>query len=286
MALNLTPEQQEIFDRVVGIVRQFVRRKTKIIPTLHRVLPATLLCASLMLGAQQTFAQTKTTDTTSQTILSDKALFSLAFQAQNAGNTTKAIELYTQAIALNPNYADTYYNRGNEYYHLKEYEAAIKDYNQAIALDPKNAKMYFNRGVVQYEVKNYEAAIKDYNQAITLDPKNARMYLNRGAVYYEINNYKEAIRDYNQVVYLDEKYKQIYRNRGAVHYEMSNYEAAIKDYSQAIIFEPTNAEMYKLRASSYALSGNLTAAQVDARRACDLGDCELFKVLNKVDSNE
>jgi tetratricopeptide (TPR) repeat protein len=42
--------------------------------------------------------------------------------------------LATEAIRLNPQYADAYYNRGNSYFNLKKYDLAIADAQQAANL--------------------------------------------------------------------------------------------------------------------------------------------------------
>jgi len=48
-----------------------------------------------------------------------------------------------------------YYNRGNGYGKLKQYDRAIQDYSKAIKLKPGYAKAYYNRGVVYSKLKQY-----------------------------------------------------------------------------------------------------------------------------------
>ena len=69
-----------------------------------------------------------------------------------------ALENYKQAILLNPDNADNFFNRGNVYLYqagqLKEYEKyaeAHEDFDQAISLDPNNAKLYHAKGLVYQE---------------------------------------------------------------------------------------------------------------------------------------
>ena len=52
------------------------------------------------------------------------------------GKYSEAITDYTQAIALNPQYADAYYNRGNVKHFKGDQDGAIADYTLAIALNP------------------------------------------------------------------------------------------------------------------------------------------------------
>ncbi|TAF68873.1 MAG: tetratricopeptide repeat protein, partial [Oscillatoriales cyanobacterium] len=52
-------------------------------------------------------------------------------------------------MRLDPNNADTWNNRGNAYYKLREYEQAISDYNQALNLNPNLSSVAHNRDVAQ-----------------------------------------------------------------------------------------------------------------------------------------
>ena len=57
----------------------------------------------------------------------------------------RAIEAYTQAIALNPDFAEAFNHRGMAYGNKGEFDRAIPDFNQAIALNPKNANALFGQ---------------------------------------------------------------------------------------------------------------------------------------------
>lgn len=65
-------------------------------------------------------------------------------------NPKKAIEYLCNAIKLQPDYPQAYYNRGNAYYGLGLYQRAIKDYTEAIRLKPKDVDAYYNRGNVYF----------------------------------------------------------------------------------------------------------------------------------------
>lgn len=77
----------------------------------------------------------------------------------------KAIADYDQAINLDSEDALAYYNRGNAWRNLKEYQKAIADYNQAINLDSEFAEPYFGRGLTYYEQGDKERGIKDMKKA-------------------------------------------------------------------------------------------------------------------------
>ena len=70
------------------------------------------------------------------------------------GDYKGAITDYTQAIRLNPDYADAYYNRGNAKSKLGQHFAAIADYDIAIRLNPDDAGAYYNRGNAKIQARS------------------------------------------------------------------------------------------------------------------------------------
>ncbi len=58
--------------------------------------------------------------------------------------------------------------------------AALSGYGEAIRLDPDRAEFYYNRAVVQNDLANFEQAIADSKKAIELDPLLADAYGDRG----------------------------------------------------------------------------------------------------------
>ena len=163
----------------------------------------------------------------------------------------KKIEEYTKKIKEEPNNAIYYYNRGNTYYSLKEYEKATNDYNKAIELNPNNASYYYNRGNTFSNLKDYDKAIKDYDKAIDLNPNNASYYNNRGNTYSNLEKYQEAINDYSRAIELNPKNSSYYYNRGNTYSNLKDYEKAVNDYNRAIELNPNNASYYNNRGIGY-----------------------------------
>ena len=156
----------------------------------------------------------------------------------------KAILYLSNAIKIQPNDAEIYYNRGVAYENLGQYQPAIKDYNQAIIIKPAYSEAFYNRGTIYSEIGQYQQAINDFNQAISLQPNDAEAYHGRGFTYDKLGQYQRAIEDYNQAISLQPNYASAYNNRGI-----------------------------------YFLShGNKTLGCFDAQRACRLGNCKLLEM--------
>jgi|LSQX01.1.fsa_nt_gb outer membrane protein OmpA-like peptidoglycan-associated protein len=101
----------------------------------------------------------------------------VAYENQKAYG--EAIDMFTEAIRLDPTYADAYLHRGKAYriYEISATREAIDDFSSAIALLPKNAEAYYERGLVNAFVINNEAAKSDMITAAGLGHEDARQWL-------------------------------------------------------------------------------------------------------------
>ncbi|XP_069490591.1 dnaJ homolog subfamily C member 7 isoform X2 [Ambystoma mexicanum] len=107
---------------------------------------------------------------------------------------------------------------GNTAFKEGNYEQAYQLYSEALAIDPNNiktnAKLYCNRGTVNSKLKKPLDAIEDCTNAIKLDDTYLKPYLRRAQSYTETEQYEEAVRDYEKV-YQSEKtkeHKQLLKN--------------------------------------------------------------------------
>ena len=197
----------------------------------------------------------------------------------------KAIEAYTSAIALYPNLAGAYNNRGAAYAMKGQYDRAIEDYNKAIVLNPNLAQAYNNRGDTYYNKGQYDRAIEDYNKAIVLNPNLAEAYTGRGAAYGKKGQYDRAIEDYNKAIALNPNLAEAYTRRGVAYGKKGQHDRAIEDFNKAIALDPNDANAYYNRAYAYYQLGNRGRAIADFQKACDMGYELGCKNLQKVLQN-
>jgi len=118
-----------------------------------------------------------------------------------------AIEYFTEAIRLNPYYANAYRNRGDKYYELGEYTKAALDYSKTIELSPSCLEAYFARGNCYAFLDEHMIAIADYAKTLEIDPhyNHRRTHFNTGISYLEIKKYKEAIRSFLNALFKKHK---------------------------------------------------------------------------------
>jgi tetratricopeptide (TPR) repeat protein len=143
----------------------------------------------------------------------------------------------------------------------------------------ENAKTYIDLCVKANEKGDYEAALLHCNTAIALDNKLINAYNNRAIANYNLRNYEEAIVDYTHMLKLDPFAAVAYNNRGLVYDSIDEHKKAIADYDLALKIDPNYAQCYVNRGVAYANLNDYINASKDAKKACELGECRLFRAM-------
>ena len=63
------------------------------------------------------------------------------------GRYTEAVEVYKQAIRINPDYAEAHGGLGAAYGNLGRYTESVKALKQAIKINPDYAEAHYNLGL-------------------------------------------------------------------------------------------------------------------------------------------
>ncbi|KAF7239048.1 Hsc70-interacting protein [Varanus komodoensis] len=92
-----------------------------------------------------------------------------AYAALEIGEMQNAIDLFTEAIKLNPQSSFLYANRASVFVKMQKPIAAIRDCNKASELNPDNAQAYKWRGKAHMLLGHWEEASEDLALACTWD---------------------------------------------------------------------------------------------------------------------
>jgi tetratricopeptide (TPR) repeat protein len=158
------------------------------------------------------------------------ALYLQATSAAATQDFQRAIELYDQAIELNPSHAEAYYKRGNALKNLGRLDAAIASYDQAIERRPDYAYAYCNRGVVQQSLGLAAAALSSYDQAIAADATDAMAHYNRALLMQDCSRWDAALASYNQAISIDPGYADAQYNRSLALLFQGDFENGWRSY--------------------------------------------------------
>ncbi|KAK8861195.1 hypothetical protein IAR55_002014 [Kwoniella newhampshirensis] len=95
-----------------------------------------------------------------------------ANKAFAAKEFNRSIDLYTQAIALNPKDATFWNNRAMSKAKMEEHGGAISDATKAVEINPDYAKAYYRRGLAYLSILRPTDAVSDFKKALGLEPAN------------------------------------------------------------------------------------------------------------------
>jgi tetratricopeptide (TPR) repeat protein len=129
--------------------------------------------------------------------------------------------------------AAAFWERGNEHLNKKEYDAAIEAYTTAIRLKPDYAEAFNNRGIAYDNKGDYDKAIADFDAAMRLKTDYALAFNNRGLVYYFTGDYGKAIADYNEATGLKPDYAGAFLGRGLAYRNKGDDKNCFLDFKEA-----------------------------------------------------
>ena len=139
----------------------------------------------------------------------DPKAYALFLQARHLSNLLtpegweQANILYQQALAIDPNYANSWSGLSRNYINLTGYNLlppeegipkALEAANQALAVDPKNAMAYSSLGWIAMTYEDELAvAARHYERAMELEPTNLSVIRNSANLVMRLGRLNEAI---------------------------------------------------------------------------------------------
>ncbi len=96
-------------------------------------------------------------------------------EAFDGGNCNQAIDAYSQALALNPDYAEAYNNRAYTFMRMQNYAPALRDLDQALRIRPDYVHALMNRGDIYnyYYAQDRRKAIADYDHILRVGGRSS-----------------------------------------------------------------------------------------------------------------
>ncbi len=74
---------------------------------------------------------------------------------------------------MDPHLKNAYLNSGLLNYKLRNFNKAVDDFTNAIAIDSNYYNAWYNSGLAKYKLADYTGAIADLTRAIEIRPRSA-----------------------------------------------------------------------------------------------------------------
>ena len=155
------------------------------------------------------------------------------------GRYEEAISAYNESIEIDPDDIWSWYNRGEAYTKLQQYDRAILDFKKVIQLDSDRSFVAWNNlGKVYYQQKKYQQAIEAYNEALAIKPEYLPALIGLGNTLKAVRLYDQAATTYNQALEIDPNYHEAWYGKGSVAEYLGQYRTARGYYQKALELKP------------------------------------------------
>ena len=123
-------------------------------------------------------------------------LVNLAFAYDKTGKPDRALELYRQALEINPSLTDAWNKAGNILTRAEQYEDAVGMYDKGLLIDPGNTYILNNKGYSLFLAGKYPEAVESLEKAVILDPKYKSAWKNLGDVFKAMGRIADSEKAY------------------------------------------------------------------------------------------
>ncbi len=191
------------------------------------------------------------------------------------GDYDKSIDALKNALSIDENYIEAYFQRIQVFRELNEIEKAIADLQIIIALQPDRIENILLSAKLNKLNKNMKACVRDYNKALQLNPENVEALFELGLLSSKTKNYEIAMMYFLRVVELDESFKEAFFELGKIYFAMEEYQKAINSFSDAISIDEQYFFAYYYRAKVKETLQDQQGALGDYTRA--LGNSDFYE---------
>lgn len=123
--------------------------------------------------------------------------------AVNTVESFQGIEQLKSRLLTNPSDFATLSALGDMYFESSQFVEAFQTYDKAIAVNPNCADCYNDRGLSLYYIGDPASALESFDKAIAIDPGFTHAWLSKGFVLVSTGRYQEAVAPLNKVKEID-----------------------------------------------------------------------------------
>lgn len=149
------------------------------------------------------------------------------------------------------------------------YEAAVQYLDRAIAIDPQLAAAYLNRGLARRHLGQWHEALSDFDRTSALDPALTSAFDERGRIFLERGQTERAAQEFSQSLTIAPTASGFYQ-RGQLFQTLGQHEKALADFDSAIAQLAEAPFVYHSRAAAKRALGDIDGAHADQEIASRL----------------
>ncbi len=214
---------------------------------------------------------------------SARQFYKAGLNFKQSNKNKDAIEQFTKAIELDPDYVDAYIERAYSYENNNQLDLAFEDFKRALVFETKSEKIYYNAARISYNTGNYQEAESYVEKAIVLRNKYLDAYQLQTNIKLMLDKLDEAQLSSRKALAIKDNDVNHYL-AGQVAEKMNNLNLAEEEYTKAIIKNRRYTEAYIALASLRIKLNKLSQAMNDCNMAINLdnNNTDAYLVRSKV----
>jgi tetratricopeptide (TPR) repeat protein len=173
-----------------------------------------------------------------------------ALALHQSGRLADAERIYSQILAVQPQYFDARHLLGAALLQRGDHAKALREIDLALKINANSAPALNNRGVALQELQRLEEALASFERAISLKRDYADAHSNRANVLKTLGRYDEALASYERALALRPDHAEAHSNRGDALNKLKRFEAALASCDRALMGKPDFAAAHCHRANA------------------------------------
>ncbi len=180
----------------------------------------------------------------------------------------RALSLYQQAIALQPDHAPTYLRLGRLHASRDDFKPAADAFRKAIQYRPGYRTARYHFGLACLQTGDFSEALKQFHWLVERKPRYAHYHFNLGRAAAAAGKHNEALTHFASALELRQgQYAEVHFNLGLLEVSRKNDRAAAKAYLKTIEQNPEWPEAHYNLGLVYLRQQNIEKAEKAFREA-------------------
>jgi len=134
-----------------------------------------------------------------------KRLFKKGINRMADEKLEDAVELFEQALRIDPTSVETLLKLGYARFHLDDHNEALRVYDKILDIDVTNPEVWNLKALVHYEQKKYAKALDEVEKAIESDPTYGMAWYNKACFLSLLNQVPDSLEALKRSIEIDVK---------------------------------------------------------------------------------
>ncbi|MBN2457046.1 MAG: tetratricopeptide repeat protein [Sedimentisphaerales bacterium] len=195
----------------------------------------------------------------------------LGFTLTNQGKLDQAVVQINKALQINPEHAMAHNNLGIALFRQEKFDQAVTHFTKALELNPDLTEIHGNLGLALTGQGRFAEAISQYRIALELLPNNPNLHNLLGTALAQQGKLAQAVMHFNEALRLKPDFAQALSNlQYYTSQGQAKIDATINNLANALEKDPNSAQLHYQLAHAMAEKGNLSKSVFHLRQSLRL----------------